>query len=144
MVCTWLTLEGLDVALVSRLRGWKEHIEATHRAASGEQDQGPERHGGLTLEPDVPDAQASAAAAAQPMAAGQGGDPDPEVFPGHPIARLSQYVGLMKAMQSGGMMDALHRYGLDMGGYTTAAQAWGIKLAAEPMMSAKFSELMSR
>ena len=78
------------------------------------------------------------------MAQGQGGDPDPMVFPGQKLAKLSDYVGLMKGMQTGDMNGALKRYGLDMGSYMQAAQAWGIKLASDPVLTAKFGEMMAR
>jgi tetratricopeptide (TPR) repeat protein len=83
-----------------------------------------------------------AAAAAQQMQQGQGGDPDPVVFPGQKVAKLSDYVGMMKIMQTGNMMGALQKYGLDMGSYGLVAQAWGVKLAADPVLTAKFSKMM--
>lgn len=93
---------------------------------------------------DVESAKQNQMAAAQQMASGQGGDPDPVVFPGQKLARLSDYVGLMKGMQGGDMMGSLKKYGLDMGSYMQAAQAWGIKLASDPMLNAKFGEMMAR
>ncbi len=92
---------------------------------------------------DTDAAMVNAQAAAEQMRQGQGGDPDPVVFPGQPLAKLSDYVGLMKGMQTGDMMGALRRYGLDMGSYMTAAQAWGVKLASDPVLSAKFAEMMA-
>ncbi|MGE0784464.1 MAG: hypothetical protein AB7S26_02165 [Sandaracinaceae bacterium] len=71
-----------------------------------------------------------------------GGDPDPEVFPGQSVARLSDYVAILKGMQQGDMYGALARYGLDMMSYGTIAQAWGAKLAADPMLNEKFSRMM--
>jgi hypothetical protein len=47
-------------------------------------------------------------------------------------------------MQGGDMMGALGKFGLDMGSYMTVAQAWGVKLAADPLLTAKFSEMMAR
>jgi tetratricopeptide (TPR) repeat protein len=92
---------------------------------------------------DVEGAKQNALAAQQQMAAGQGGDADPVVFPGQKLAKLSDYVGLMKGMQSGDMAGALKRYGLDMASYGAAAQAWGIKLATDPLLTAKFSKMMT-
>ena len=77
------------------------------------------------------------------IASGQGGDADPVVFPGQKLAKLSDYVGLMKAMQTGDMNGALRKYGLDMGSYMQASQAWGIKLAADPMLTQKFGKMMA-
>lgn len=93
---------------------------------------------------DVESQKQNAAAAAQQVQAGQGGDPDPLVFPGQKLAKLSDYVGLMKAMQGGDMNGALGKYGLDMGAYMQAAQAWGIKLASDPVLTAKFGQMMAR
>jgi tetratricopeptide (TPR) repeat protein len=70
------------------------------------------------------------------------GDPDPVVFPGQAVERVSDYVRMMKMMQTGDMMAALAAFGLDMGSYGAVAQAWGVKLAADPMLNAKFSEMM--
>lgn len=92
---------------------------------------------------DVEGARVNAAAAAQQMAAGQGGDPDPVVFPGQRVERLSHYVGLMKGMQGGDFNGALKRAGLDMGSYMQVAQAWGVKLASDPILNAKFAEMMA-
>lgn len=87
---------------------------------------------------------AKAQAAAQQVAAGGGGDPDPVVFPGQKVPKLSDYVGLMKAMQTGNMMGALGKYGLDMMGYASVATAWGQKLAADATLNAKFAAMMAR
>jgi tetratricopeptide (TPR) repeat protein len=69
-------------------------------------------------------------------------DPDPEVFPGQPVARLSDYVAILKGMQSGDMNGALRPYGLDMMSYGTVAQAWGAKMAADPVLTEKFQRMM--
>lgn len=69
-------------------------------------------------------------------------DSDPEVFPGQPVARLSDYVAILKGMQQGDMMGALARYGLDVMSYGTVASAWGAKLAADPVLTEKFSRMM--
>jgi tetratricopeptide (TPR) repeat protein len=87
---------------------------------------------------------AKAQQAAQQLAQGGGGDPDPTVFPGQRVAKLSDYVGLMKAMQTGNMMGALGKYGLDMMGYAAVATAWGGKLAADATLNAKFAAMMAR
>jgi hypothetical protein len=92
---------------------------------------------------DVQEYAAQTAAAQQQMAQGGGGDADPTVFPGQKVAKLSDYVGLIKGMQGGDMMGALKKYGLDMGAYMQVAQAWGAKLASDPMLNAKFSKMLS-
>jgi hypothetical protein len=81
-------------------------------------------------------------AAQRQVAEGGGGDPDPVVFPGQPVAKLSDYVGILKGMQRGDMMGALAAYGLDLMSYGAVATAWGAKLAADPMLNEKFSRMM--
>jgi hypothetical protein len=78
------------------------------------------------------------------VAAGDTGDPDPVVFPGQRVARLSDYVGIMKGMQTGNMMGALAAYGLDMMTYGQVAQAWAAKMSADPVLTEKFSKMMAR
>jgi len=94
---------------------------------------------GLDQEEEMRKAQA----AQQQLAAGQGGDPDPVVFPGQPVARLSDYVGLMKRMQGGDFNGALAAYRLDMGSYMLVMQAWGTKLGVDPGLNAKFGQMMA-
>jgi hypothetical protein len=91
---------------------------------------------------DVEGAKQNAMAAAQQVQDGGGGDPDPVVFPGQKIERLSHYVALMKGMQGGDMNGALKRAGIDMGTYVQVAQAWGLKMASDPVLTAKFSKMM--
>ena len=86
---------------------------------------------------------AKAQAAQQQLAAGGGGDPDPTVFPGQPVAKLSDYVRLMKGMQTGDMMGALGQFGLDMMTYSSVAAAWGQQLAADPSLNAKFNQMVT-
>ncbi len=69
-------------------------------------------------------------------------DPDPEVFPGEAVARLSDYVAILKGVQTGDMNGALSRYGLDMTSYGTVATAWGAKMAADPVLTEKFTRMM--
>ncbi len=92
---------------------------------------------------DAAQATQAAHAAQQQMAAGQGGDHDPVVFPGQPLARLSDWVRLMKGMQGGDMQRALSRAGLDMMSYGAVAQAWGTKLASDATLTAKFAAMMA-
>jgi tetratricopeptide (TPR) repeat protein len=79
---------------------------------------------------------------AQRLAAAPDADPDPVVFPGQRVARLSDYVRIMKGMQSGNMMGALSQYGLDIMSYGQVAQAWSAKMAADPVLTEKFSKMM--
>ena len=80
--------------------------------------------------------------AAQRQLNGGDADPDPEVFPGQPVARLSDYVAILRGMQRGDMQGALGRYGLDMMSYGTVAQAWGAKMSADPVLTEKFNRMM--
>jgi tetratricopeptide (TPR) repeat protein len=86
---------------------------------------------------------AQAQQAQHAMAQGDGGDPDPVVFPGQKVAKLSDYVGILKGMQGGDMMGALGRYGLDMMSYGQVATAWGAKMAADPLLTEKFTRMMN-
>ncbi len=86
---------------------------------------------------------AQAQQAQHAIAQGDAGDPDPVVFPGQKVQKLSDYVGIMKGMQRGDMMGALGRYGLDMMSYGQVATAWGAKMAADPLLTEKFSRMMN-
>ena len=86
---------------------------------------------------------AQAQQAQHAIAQGDAGDPDPLVFPGQKVQKLSDYVGILKGMQQGDMMGALARYGLDMMSYGQVATAWGAKMAADPVLTEKFSRMMS-
>jgi tetratricopeptide (TPR) repeat protein len=70
-------------------------------------------------------------------------DPDPVVFPGQNVAKLSDYVAILKGMQRGDMMGALGHYGLDMMSYGQVATAWGAKMAADPVLTEKFTRMMN-
>jgi tetratricopeptide (TPR) repeat protein len=72
------------------------------------------------------------------------GDGDPTVFPGTSVAKLSDYVALMKSMQSGDMMGALNRAGLDMAAYMKVATQWGQKLATDSTLNARYTQMMQR
>ncbi len=86
---------------------------------------------------------AQAEQAQRQVAEGGAGDPDPVVFPGQPVAKLSDYVGILRGMQGGDMMGTLARYGLDMMSYGSVATAWGAKLAADPVLTEKFNRMMA-
>jgi tetratricopeptide (TPR) repeat protein len=70
------------------------------------------------------------------------GDPDPVVFPGQRVARLSDYVAIMKGMQNGDMLGVLTRAGLDMPAYVQVASMWGQRLASDAGLSAKYTAMM--
>lgn len=76
------------------------------------------------------------------VAEGNAGDPDPLVFPGQKVQKLSDYVRIMKRMQGGDFMGAIAEYGLDMMTYSSVATAWGAKFAADPTLNEKFSRMM--
>jgi hypothetical protein len=71
-------------------------------------------------------------AAQRAVAEGNAGDPDPLVFPGQEVQKLSDYVRIMKRMQAGDFMGAIAEYGLGMMSYSSVATAWGAKFAADP------------
>src|SRR5262249_35601747 len=64
------------------------------------------------------------------------------VFPGTQIPRLSDYVTVMKAMQGQDPLGALARLGIDMAAYAQLASQWAQRLAADPILSARFSRKM--
>lgn len=136
LVCTWLSLGGHDPALQADLERWQDRVLDSSGASTVYSAQI------MAKKFDMEEEMAKAQVAQRDLAAGGGGDPDPVVFPGQPVARLSDYVGLMKGMQTGDMMGALSRYGLDMGSYTQVMTAWGQKLQADPMLNAKFTQMM--
>ncbi len=67
---------------------------------------------------------------------------DPIIFPGQPIECLSQYVALMKKMQSGDMEGALAEFGLDMGAYGAVAAAWAAKMTQDTSLAVKYGQMM--
>jgi hypothetical protein len=97
----------------------------------------------LTFEVDRSVQLEQAAEAAAVVASGAAGDTDPELFPGQPVARLSDYVRIMKAMQTGQGQAVLAEMGLDMTGYAQVAQEWGARMAVDPTLTAKFSAMFS-
>lgn len=139
LAATWLHLGGHDPATEQQLSQWIDAImDGTSTTGS--------RVYSSELAPKPFDQAAEMAKAQQAqaeLASGGGGDPDPMVFPGQPVARLSDYVRLMKGMQTGDMMGAIGSFGLDMTSYGSVAMAWGQKLAADPTLTAKFSQMMA-
>lgn len=87
---------------------------------------------------------AKAQAVQQQRAEGGVEDPDPTVFPGKPLAKLSDYVGMMKKMQGGDFNGALSAYGLTMATYSQVAQAWGTKFGTDPSLNAKMAAMMAQ
>ncbi len=94
--------------------------------------------------PNLAAAAAASHAAAAQIAAGAGGDEDPLVFPGQRLARLSDYVRLMKGMQRGDMNGALQAAGMDMASYGAAAGAWGMRMSQDPVLMNKFTAMMAK
>ncbi|MCE9575568.1 MAG: tetratricopeptide repeat protein [Deltaproteobacteria bacterium] len=138
LVCTWMAFDGLDEVTKKRLATWQDKVE---------NEEGKSTVRMCELEAKKFDQAAEmqkAQAAQQQVAAGGGGDPDPVVFPGQRVAKLSDYVTMMKRMQTGDMMGAIGAYGLDMMSYGQVAMAWGQKLAADPTLNAKFAAMMTR
>jgi tetratricopeptide (TPR) repeat protein len=138
LVCTWISLGAHPPDKLKDLEAWKDRVE---------NEEGKSTVHMVEIEAKKFDQAAEmqkAQQAAQQIAAGGGGDPDPTVFPGQKVPKLSDYVGLMKQMQAGNMMGALGALGLDIMSYGQVAQAWGQKLAADPGLNAKFAAMMQR
>jgi tetratricopeptide (TPR) repeat protein len=134
---TWKACGPHDPMTTQQLEQWEERILNGKTGSSTVTSS--------RIEPkkfDLEEEKAKAQAAQQEIAAGGGGDPDPVVFPGQPVAKLSDYVRLMKAMQGGDMMGALSQFGLDMGSYGPVAMQWGQALQADPTLNAKFGQMM--
>src|SRR5262249_29451848 len=70
-------------------------------------------------------------------------DDDVLVFPGSKIPRLSDYVHVMKAMRGADPLGALAKLGIDMASYAQLTTQWGQRLAADPVLSARFTEKMT-
>jgi hypothetical protein len=92
--------------------------------------------------PGQPPGMAQAQAAAAAVQTGAAGDMDPVVFPGQRVARLSDYVRIMKGMQSGNPMGALAQMGLDMQSYGQVAMQWSQAMQRDPTLVAKFQRMM--
>lgn len=67
---------------------------------------------------------------------------DVEVSPGNKVAKLSDYVKIMKAMQSGDMNAALEPFRLNMMDWGTIAMEWGQKFASNPTLNAKMTKML--
>ena len=106
-------------------------------------DRNPNEQTKARLEEARAGAMKAAQSAQATVASGGGGDADPVVFPGQPGAKLSDYVKLMKKMQTGDMQGALSMFGLDMMAYGGVAAQWAGKLGADPTLNAKFMKLLT-
>ncbi len=138
LVSTWIALGNHDDVTRARLEAWQERVlESSGGARVLSSEIKPKAF-------DQAEEMSKAQAAQAQIAAGDGGDPDPVVFPGQAVAKLSDYVRLMKGMQAGDMMGALGQFGLDMGSYSQVMTAWGGKLQADPVLNAKFGQMMQR
>lgn len=91
---------------------------------------------------DLDEEMNKAQAAANEVSASE--DLDVEVFPGNKVAKLSDYVKIMKAMQSGDMNAALEPFGLNMMDWGTVAMQWGQKFASDPTLNAKMTKMLTQ
>ncbi|MBO9703006.1 MAG: tetratricopeptide repeat protein [Sporocytophaga sp.] len=67
---------------------------------------------------------------------------EPEIFPGKPVSKLSDYVNFMNRVQKGDISGAFADYGLDIFQYCGVIHRWGFKKAIDPSISARYLELM--
>jgi len=95
------------------------------------------------LDKDIADrrARSTPSPAGKPVLASVPAD-DPIVFPNEKISRLSDYVGLLKAMQTGDPMSALASHGLDMAAYAPLANMWSQRLHGDQVLTDKFQKMM--
>ena len=101
------------------------------------------RFGGAAAGAPPAQAIAQAQAAQQAVQAGTAGDMDPVVFPNQPFPRLSDYVRIMKALQSGNPVGGLTQLGLTMQAYGPIAMRWTQAMQRDPTLVAKFQRLMT-
>lgn len=94
------------------------------------------------LEPDLDDQIEKAQRALLDLDSGAVDDADPIVFPGGSVQRLSDYVRILKRMQTGDLQGALSASGLDLVEWGQVAQAWGACLTRDPTLTAKFHRLL--
>lgn len=80
---------------------------------------------------------------AAPQGASRGAADDVEIFPGQPVSRLTDYVNLMRAAQTGQIMQALSTLGLDMMAYSQVTMRWSQKMATDPPLATRFATLLS-
>jgi Protein of unknown function (DUF1266) len=65
-----------------------------------------------------------------------------EIFPNQPVSRLSDYVNLVRMAQTGQIMQAMASANLDMTSYAQVMQRWGQKIATDPNLAMKFSQML--
>ncbi len=140
-VAEWQEALNASPALHERFLDVQKGIELERHGVSGQEKAALDNI--LDGNMDMHHRMAQAQMAQREVAEGDAGDPDPEVFPGQPVARLSDYVRILKGMQGGDMMGALAAYGLDMMTYGSVATAWGAKMAADPVLTEKFTRMMN-
>jgi hypothetical protein len=75
---------------------------------------------------------------------GAGSDLDEVVFPGKKVAKLSDYVKIMKGMQKGDMNGALQAFGLSLMDWGAVATEWGQKFASNPNLNIKLAQMMAQ
>ena len=137
-VAEWQEALQASPALMAEFLDAKQRIELERMGVSrGEKDALDEiRAGQMDMHERMAQAQSAQREA-------NDGDPDPVVFPGQPVSKLSDYVRILKGMQTGNMQGALAPYGLDMMSYGPLAQAWSAKMAADAVLTEKFSRMMA-
>jgi tetratricopeptide (TPR) repeat protein len=139
-IAEWQEAMNASPALMAQYTEARREFELNQMGVSGQEKAALDNivQGNMDMHLRMAQAQEAQAQVAQ----GGGGDPDPVVFPGQKVAKLSDYVGILKGMQTGNMMGALAKYGLDMMSYGSVAQAWGAKMAADPVLTEKFNKMM--
>jgi hypothetical protein len=140
-IAEWQEALNASSRLMSQFVEAKRTYELEQMGVSSEEKDALDeiREGNMDMHLRMAQAQEAQAAVAR----GEAGDPDPTVFPGQRVAKLSDYVRILKGMQTGNMMGALAQYGLDMMSYGQVAQAWAAKMAADPVLTDKFSRMMN-
>jgi hypothetical protein len=69
---------------------------------------------------------------------------DPVVFPGKIIAKLSDYVAVIKGIQKGDMLGTLKKNGIELTSWGTIATEWMTKLASDGKLNEKFTMMLMK
>ena len=137
----WQEALNASPALMERFIETKRSLQLSAMGVSGKEKDALDQI--VAGEMDMHQRMAQAQAAQTAMNTGSAGDPDPIVFPGQKVALLSDYVKILKGMQKGDMNGAFSAYGIDIMSYGAIATAWGAKMAADPVLTEKFSRAMA-
>jgi hypothetical protein len=76
-------------------------------------------------------------------APGGDGDPDPVLFPGERLSKMSDFVRIQKAMQRGDFPGILAREGIDMAYYGQMSIRWAQVVQSDPSLAMRYSRALT-